>query len=113
MIVTGTAANVNVRAPGRHRPRVELLSPGSGLDMGTPRETHTRPVNAKDHEPPRPRHFETSAPADPMQSRLNSAFMAQILGQDLVTKPQDPERAQRAYAQARRHEPTPQLLRLA
>ena len=47
-----------------------------------------------------------------MQSRFNSAFVAQILGQEPVTK-RDPEHAQRAYAQARREAPAPQLLRLA
>jgi hypothetical protein len=113
MIVTGTTANVYLRAPARQRPRVELLSPCNGLDMGTPRGAHTPSMNGRSHEPPLPRHFETVRLADPMQTSLNSAFVAQILGQDLVTETPDPERAQRAYAQAQRREQTPQLLRFA
>jgi hypothetical protein len=70
-------------------------------------------MNGRNHEQPLPCHFEKAPQADPMQSRLNSAFVAQILGQDSVTKPQDPGRAERAYAQAQRQEPTPRLQRLA
>ena len=112
MIVTGSAANVYIRAAARQRPRVELLSPSSGLDMDTPRETHARPVNRRTPEPTQLRHFGTLPQDGLMQSRLSSAFVAQILGQNLVTKPQDPRPAQRAYAQAQKQEPAPQLLRL-
>jgi hypothetical protein len=113
MIITGTAANVYLRAPARPRPRVELLSPCNDLDMGTPQGPHTSSMNRRNREQPLPRHFETVPYAAPMQASLNSAFAAQILGQVLVTKALDPERAQRAYAQAQRREPTPRLLRLA
>jgi len=113
MIVNGTAASVYVRAASRQRPRVELLSPCSRLDMDTPRETDARPVTRRRQDQPPPRHFETGPHAGPTLSRLSSAFVAQILGQDLVTKPQDPGPAQRAYAQAQRLEPAPQLLHLA
>lgn len=113
MIVTDAAANVYLRATARSRPRVELLSPCNGLDMGMPQGTHPKSMNWRkpDHAPAR--HFETVIEAKPMQSRLNSAFVAQILGQDLVTKARDPGRAQRAYARAQGHEPAQQLLRLA
>jgi hypothetical protein len=113
MIVTGTTANVYLRAPVRQRPRVELLSPCNELDMGTPQGAHTPSMNRRNREHPLPRHFETVSQADPLQTSLNSAFAAQILGQVMVTKTLDPERAQRAYAEAQHHKPTPQLLRFA
>jgi hypothetical protein len=112
MVITGTAANLHLRAASRQRPRVELLSPCSRLDMDTPQQAGARPVNRRRQGQPPPRHFETGPHADPMQNRLSSAFVAQILGQDLVTKRQDPEPARRAYAQAQRPEPAPHLLRL-
>ena len=47
-----------------------------------------------------------------MDSGLNSAFAAQILGQDLLTKRADTTVGSRVYAQAAREAPVQRLLRL-
>jgi hypothetical protein len=112
MIITGTAATVYSRATARPHLRVELLSASNGLDRGSPGETRRPTVNRRAEERPHACHFETRCYPGLMDSRLNSAFVAQILGQDLVTKRADGTLGGRIYAQAQREAPVQRLLRL-
>jgi hypothetical protein len=113
MIITGAAESVYARATARPRRRVELLNACSGLGSGSARESRLPMVNRRDPEGLAACHFETRAFPDIVESRLSSAFVAQILGQDLLTKRRDASLGGRAYAQALRDEaPVQRLLRL-
>jgi len=112
MIITGAATSIYARAGAKPRHRVELLNASNGLDVGLPRETRFPAVNRRIHDRPEACHFETFSHASLIDSRLSSAFVAQVLGQDLVTKRTDVTEGSRAYAQAGREAPVQRLLRL-
>ena len=112
MIITGAAATIYARATSRPRHRVELLNASNGLDVGLPRDTRFPAVTRRLHDQPDACHFETRSYAGLIDSRLSSTFVAQVLGQDLLTKRPDTTEGSRAYEQAGREAPVQRLLRL-
>lgn len=112
MIIIGATASIYARATAKPRHRVELLNASNGVDVGLPRETRFPAVNRTLHERPDACHFETCSHVGFIESRLSSAFVAQVLGQDLLTKSRDTTAGSRAYAQALNDAPIQRLLGL-
>ena len=112
MIITGATASIYARATAKPRQRVELLNASNGLDADLPRDTRLPAVNRRIQERPGACHFDTCFHARLIDGRLSSAFVAQVLGQDLLTKRRDASEGSRAYAQAGREAPVQRLLRL-
>jgi len=113
MIITGATASIYARGFSRPRHRVELLNTSSSLDNRLAGETRLPMVNRRGHNEPTACHSETQVFQDLVEPGPSPTFVAQILGQDLVTKNADLDTCRRAYARAAYETPTPRLLRLA
>src|SRR5262245_32156589 len=100
MIVTGAAGHVNARGSPRARHRVELLSASSGLGNRSRQESSAENVKPQGYREAKPCHSDTPRSFDLFESRLNSTFVAHVLGQGLLTKRADESACRRAYAQA-------------
>jgi len=113
MMIVGAAGSVYARNVVRPRHRVELLNDCSHLDDRSARENQPPVVNARNHDRPVASRFETRDHLDLVEVRWSSTFVAQILGQESLTKTTDARRAGRVYAEAGRDAPVKRLLRLA
>jgi len=113
MIVVGAPESFYARGYFKPRPRVELLNPCSGLNGRSPREGGFPMVNRETPNETRACYSETHAHPGLVEPGPSSTFVAQILGQDLLTTRPDPHTGGRAYARAGREQPAPRLLRLA
>ena len=113
MIVIGAPESIYTRGYSKPRGRVELLNQSSRLNGESGRESRVHMVNRK------PRAEQTACRSETYTGHVliepgpSSTFVAQILGQDLVTKRPDPDVCGRAYARAADATPAPRLLRLA
>jgi hypothetical protein len=113
MIVIGAPESIYARGFFRPRARVELLNACSGLNSRSPREDRFPMVNREPSHETRACYSETHAHRGLVEQGPSSTFVAQILGQDLLTTTPDPDACGRAYARAALEQPTPRLLRLA
>ena len=113
MIVIGASESIYARGYFKPRTRVELLNACSGLNSRSPREDRLPMVNREPSRETRACYSETHAHHGPVEPGPSSTFVAQILGQDLLTTRPDPHIRGRAYARAGREQPAPRLLRLA
>ena len=113
MIVIGAPESIYARGWFKPRARVELLNPCSGLNSRSPREGRFPMVNRETRHETRACYSETHAHPGLVEPGPSSTFVAQILGQDLLTTRPDPHTSGRAYARAGREQPAPRLIRLA
>ena len=113
MIVIGAPESFYARGYFRPRARVELLNACSGLNGQSRRESPLPMVNREPPRETRACYSETYAHPGLVEPGPSSTFVAQILGQDLLTTRPDPHTRGRAYARAGREKPAPRLLRLA
>jgi hypothetical protein len=113
MIVMGAPESFYARGYFRPRVRVELPNPCSGLNDRSPRDDRLCMVNRETPREARAYYSETNARPDPVEPGPSSAFVAQILGQDLLTTRPDLNACGRAYTRAAHENPAPRLLRLA
>src|SRR5262245_2670767 len=113
MIVVGAPESVHTRGYVRSRTRVELLNASSGLNDRPPRESPVSMVNRKSQVGTSACRSDTYTDHVLIEAGPVSTFVAQILGQDLVTKKLDRDACGRAYARAVEVTPAPRLLRLA
>ena len=113
MIVIGASESIYARGFLRPRARVELLNASSGLNGRPPRESRVPMVNRELAGDACAYHSETRIDRGLVEPGPSSTFVAQILGQELVTKRPDADACGRAYARAGCEQPEPRLLRLA
>jgi hypothetical protein len=113
MIVIGAPENIYARGFFRPRARVELLSACSGLSGRSPREGRLPMVNRGTPGDAGACHSETHIHPGLVEPGPSSTFVAQVLGQDLVTTKPHPDAFRRTYAHAGREQPAPRLLGLA
>jgi hypothetical protein len=113
MIVNGAPESFYARGYFRPRARVELPNPCSGLNDRSPREDRLRMVNREPPREARACYSETRAHPGLVEPGPSSAFVAQILGQDLLTTTPDLSACGRAYTRAAHKKPALRLLRLA
>ena len=113
MIVNGAPESFYARGYFRPRARVELLNPCSGLNSRSPREDRFPMVNREPSREPRACYSETHAHPGLVDAGPSSTFVAQILGQDLLTTRPDPHACERAYARAVSEKAALRILRVA
>ena len=112
--MTGAQESVYARGYFRPRARVELLNACSGLDSRSPRENPIPMVNRRTPGQASACYSETRVHPGLVEPGPSSTFVAQILGQDLVTTKPDADACGRAYARVVADQvPAPRLLRLA
>lgn len=113
MVVIGAPERIYAQGYFRPRARVELLNACSGLSGHFPRESRFAMVNREAPGEARARHSETHVRPGLVEPGPSSTFVAQILGQDLLTTRPDLSACGRAYARAGSEQRAPRLLRLA
>jgi hypothetical protein len=113
MIVIGAPESFYARGYFRPRARVELLNACSGLDGRPSRESRFAMVNRKPPGEARACYSETHAQPGLVEPGPNSTFVAQILGQNLLTTKPDLDACGRAYARAALNKREPRLLHYA
>src|SRR5688572_26792692 len=113
MIVIGAPESIYARGWHEARPRADFLNPGIGLNSRTPPVGRFPILNRETRHETRACYSETHAHPGLVEPGPSSTFVAQILGQDLLTIRPDADACGRAYARARSEQPAPRLLRLA
>jgi hypothetical protein len=113
MIIVGAPESIYTRGASKPRSRVELLNASSSLNGRSPRESRVPMVNRELRTDSGACYSETRGEHVLIEPGPSSTFVAQILGQELVTKRPDPDARGRAYARAADATPAPRLLRFA